>query len=641
MRQSSLYNSHNTSLHNAYPESGDAKASLKLPRKSSEEFRKSSVGNVPPDAGGQGIFTGAQQVAGYTPRQVFAVRAGHGMTDDWGPNREAAFKVVSSEGFDVSIGIIIALNGVSIGIEVDHPNISSDIFDIVEAVFLLIFVFELVLKVYVFRTAYFRCVYHLLDVLIVVAGVAAAIMKVVQQQIDSGMRNLQLLKLARLLRLVRILRIGTQFRSLWIIVHGLASCMSTIFWTIVLVAIVCYIFAVIAVEFISSNTEIQNIRWDYQGSTVGERFADLRSALISLFEFFAIDKVSEKGFEVVKKQPWTIIYLISFVLLIPIVLLNLVTAVIVEMAISAARKDEEHHRSVELEEWRNVCNDLEALFAQMTTDASEDTTEEAPMVAEEGTERDENQTWMSRLKSLARSQSGLAPRHKTAKAVKSLTIKQDRLRELCNNEVVREKLNLLFAEPAESKRGMEKLMEYWPMLDTDADGELSLQEFTEGIGRLHRVIQSHSGDGFFWVRLIKELKQAQEQREAQGQALQEAQESRSEYLDEAQRVFKVQQERFELQQDMCEQLKGLAQSVQALGSAQLQTQQRVDAIHTSMGLPPTSSSGRASGRASSSGRARSADLPIGYTVGHGRSESPASWRCCSNDIGIDDEALHL
>jgi len=543
--------------------------------------------------------------------------------DGWSSTRERAFRVVSSECFDVAIGIIIALNGVAIGIELDNADIPPAFFEVSEAVFLSIFVLELALKVYVFRAAYFRCVYHSLDVLIVVAGVAMATLKVVQSHIDSSVRNLQLLKLARLLRLVRIIRLGTQFRSLWIIVHGLATCMSTIFWTIVLVAIVCYIFAVIAVEFISSNTEIQGIRWDYQGTTVGERFADLRSALISLFEFFAIDKVSEKGFELVQVQPWSAVYLVAFVLLIPIVLLNLVTAVIVEMAITSARKDEEHQRSVELEEWKGVCEELEALFVQMTTDEGKQE-EVRPAISEETAQVQQQTSWMGRLKVLAKTQSGL----KKKDTVMGVRLTRERLREICSNEVVREKLNLLFAEPAESRRGAEKLLEYWPMLDTDSDGELSLSEFTEGIGRLHRVIQSHSSEGFFWVRLMKELQRMQEQRGQQEQPS-------AEYFDEAQRALKVQQERLDLQRSMCEQLAGLAQSVQALGCAQHRTQQRVEAIHEAMDLPPMPP---ASGE-----WMMGADwAPPGHT--RQSSPSPAAWQCCSRiskEAVLDEDAMHL
>jgi len=303
------------------------------------------------------------------PRQVFAFSMAYDMNHEvW---RARAYTVILSPKFDMLMGFFVIANAVVIGLEMDLPPhaVPSGTWSQVEWIFLGIFCLEMFLRIYVFRCSYFKCVFHLLDTTIVLAGIVSAIFTALSQrnsEDSGGVRKFQMLKIGRLLRVVRILRVSTQFNSLWVIVQGLGSCMPAVIWTMVLLTTVCYFFGFVAVEYVTNiDPEIGDFQWGTSGDKLKTRFSKLLPAIISLLEFFDIDNISDRTFHLIVSRPVTLFFLLLFILLVPIVLLNLITAVIVEMSVTAARRDQEHIRAIELAEWNTKCAELELLFASL------------------------------------------------------------------------------------------------------------------------------------------------------------------------------------------------------------------------------------------------------------------------------------
>merc|ERR1719428_2615813 len=61
------------------------------------------------------------------------------------------------------------------------------------------------------------------------------------------------MRVLRLFRLARMLRMVVEFRTLWMLVRGLIGASSTILYTALLILLILYIFACLAVEMITQN----------------------------------------------------------------------------------------------------------------------------------------------------------------------------------------------------------------------------------------------------------------------------------------------------------------------------------------------------------------------------------------------------
>jgi len=87
-----------------------------------------------------------------------------------------------------------------------------------------------------------------------------------------------------------------------------------------LLSIVTYFFAVIAVDYIASDPKLQSIVFDtVTGKTVADRFSNLPRSLLSLFEFFSLDNISSKGYDIINARPVTFLFFLAFALIVPIV----------------------------------------------------------------------------------------------------------------------------------------------------------------------------------------------------------------------------------------------------------------------------------------------------------------------------------
>jgi len=510
---------------------------------------------------------------GDLPRQVFADC--NAADAEWGLVRRRFFGIISHDRFDAFIGFIVVLNGIAIGVEIDwKESVDESVFLWMEIAFLSIFVLELFARLFVFRLKYFLGVINIIDLVIVIFGIVALSLTAMGEHSDIDVRTFSMIKVARLLRLTRVMRLYTQFRSLWIIVQGLHGCMSTVLWTTVLLSVVCYVFAVVAVEAVSSSDTLGGIVYDHaDGHTLEYRFRTIGRAIISLLEFFAIDNVSHKGFKLIMAEPLVFLYLLAFLLFVPIVLLNLITAVIVELSVNAAQEDEQYQYKVSLAHWQGLCDELGTLFKQMVRVSVDDpeTAEFVPTPVDShdldtfkrDTQDSNSRTtiWEAAKQYLGGGTQQHVLDHLSRECSAKLT--REQVRDFCENARIREKLNFVFSGPPASMHGVERLMELFPVLDQDGDGLLSMQEFTEGLGRLHDMAGSRSAEVFMMVRLVKELAKAQEERQAHTRLLEAAQEERKRYFGFLREHVSLQDQRLQVQERlllrMCEQLESLCQ----------------------------------------------------------------------------------
>ena len=253
------------------------------------------------------------------------------------------------------------------------------------------------------------------------------------------LRKLTALRTLRLIRLAKAVRLRPEFKEMWALMKGLTESGETLFWTYVMFACVLYFFAIIATSLIGKAEHFAD------DEEVQILFGDVLLSMLTLFQLMTLDSWTGFARPLMEKAVWTAFFLIFFIFVAVFVMMNLVTAVIVENAFSDS-KSEEKELAIRLErEKEEEMEDLKQFFLQIDLDGS-----------------------------------GSLTRQEFFKATKQRKI--------------RNKLRALDILPKD-------IDELWDILD-DGKGELQVEEFQSGIKKLRGEAKSKD-----ILRLSKELRQ--------------------------------------------------------------------------------------------------------------------------------------
>jgi Ca2+-binding EF-hand superfamily protein len=136
-----------------------------------------------------------------------------------------------------------------------------------------------------------------------------------------------------------------KFKVLWMLVRGLLSSAGTMTYVFILFALILYVFACMGVEIItkphlelSAAERAENPEYD---SLVTNHWGSIELSMLTLMMFATVDSVGGIYTPMVKHRPPLIVYFVSFMLLVSICLMNLVTAVIVESSFDQSAQDKE------------------------------------------------------------------------------------------------------------------------------------------------------------------------------------------------------------------------------------------------------------------------------------------------------------
>mmetsp|Transcript_10335 Transcript_10335/g.22877 ORF Transcript_10335/g.22877 Transcript_10335/m.22877 type:complete len:800 (+) Transcript_10335:39-2438(+) len=271
--------------------------------------------------------------------------------------------------FDALVGVIIAMNAVTVGLETQNAaqgKQSPAWVEVCEHIFLAVYAGELLLRLFVYRTAALRSGWIQFDALLVSCGLIEV---VVQDLILSGEDNLELdkfiwLRILRLARLARSLRLFVQFHVLWLLVEGLIHSFNTICSTFLVISVLLYIFSVVSLEVIVPDSS------DEAYSTAQKKFETLFDAMLTLLQFTTLDAASAVYTPLITSKPAIAIYVIIFLLTVSIAAMNLVTAQVVESALQMAKKNRDG-RAVMHKRWKQtLIPKLSKLFEELDTDGS-------------------------------------------------------------------------------------------------------------------------------------------------------------------------------------------------------------------------------------------------------------------------------
>jgi voltage-gated sodium channel len=252
--------------------------------------------------------------------------------------RERVRRFIEGAPFERSITALIVANAITLGVETS-PSVVARFGESLYAfdrLVLVVFVVELMLRVFVYRGRFFADPWRVFDfvvvgIAIVPAGGAFAVL-----------RALRVLRVLRLVSLVPSMRrvIGALLKAL----PGMASIVG-------LLGLVLYVFAVMATKLF--------------GAVAPEFFGTLGASLFTLFQIMTVEGWPDVARSVMAQSPYAWIFFVVYLLIATFMVLNLFIAVVVNAMQSQVTEDlkdegEAQSRAI-LDEVRALRRDIEAL----------------------------------------------------------------------------------------------------------------------------------------------------------------------------------------------------------------------------------------------------------------------------------------
>lgn len=156
-----------------------------------------------------------------------------------GPHFEAFFALLITMNAFI-MALEVQYNGMDIGLVLKYPGMTAtaadewpgahEVFTVLEIMFGVVFVIELVIKIVVLRIKFFKAAWNLLDMAIVGGWLLDTAIGI------GAILNPMTLRLFRLLKLLRVAKLFKSFQafdSLSILIGSLRASMSVLFWSIV------------------------------------------------------------------------------------------------------------------------------------------------------------------------------------------------------------------------------------------------------------------------------------------------------------------------------------------------------------------------------------------------------------------------
>jgi len=273
-----------------------------------------------------------------------------------------------SSWFEIVIAGVIIVNSIVIGVET-QLSLSSDTSSWarpVEIAFVTIYTIEICIRLVAKGLRNFQDGWFLFDLLLVALTMFSIIISGVSESWAEEMQQVLVFRAVRLLRLLRTFRMIRGLRTSWRLVYGLITSGETMISTLMLLFLVLYTFAVLGVEAIRKDPDLQED--PRTNAILEENFSSIYVTMVTLSQFVTMDSIAAIYLPLVKKKIELGLYFVLLVIIVSISLMNLVTAVIVEGALDHARKDREEENKMQTAKAKNMLSEIEDLFQTLDKD---------------------------------------------------------------------------------------------------------------------------------------------------------------------------------------------------------------------------------------------------------------------------------
>jgi len=249
-------------------------------------------------------------------------------------------RIVESNRFQNFITAVIALNAVILGLETSPTvmNAAGPFLHALDQVAVAIFVIELLMKLAVYRLAFFKRAWNVFDFTIVAITLMPA---------GQG------LSVLRALRILRAFRLISTVPSMRKVVEALMRAIPGMVSVLTLLSLVFYVSAVMATKLF--------------GQGFPEWFGNIGASLYSLFQIMTLESWSMGIVRpVMESYPHAWLFFVPFILVTTFAVLNLFIAIVVDAMSSHVDIEETQTRDVIQLDHREIMAELQALRTEMS-----------------------------------------------------------------------------------------------------------------------------------------------------------------------------------------------------------------------------------------------------------------------------------
>jgi hypothetical protein len=235
---------------------------------------------------------------------------------------------------------------------------------------LAMFIFDIALRIYIFRTCYLTHLSNWADLMIV--GSDSGI--VLYQYCTSGqakVKALSFLRIFRLLRLGQTVQILEQFPELHLMLKGMTGAFKTLMWGLAVLLLMLLLWSIMAVQYIHPLNEELTLDGQYEGlcERCPRAFESVSASMLTFVKHLvAGDGWGEVCVPISEAYPWTFIFFLAVVTSVSLALLNLILAVIVDSAAQARSESEHDLAAMKEAEFKKQKKHLTRIFQALDKD---------------------------------------------------------------------------------------------------------------------------------------------------------------------------------------------------------------------------------------------------------------------------------
>lgn len=153
------------------------------------------------------------------------------------------------------------------------------------------------------------------------------------------------------------------------LVRGLILSANMMIYTMVLLIIILYLFTTVGVELITLSSKKGYPDNEFK-RIVESYFPTVPITMLTLVQFVCMDSIGQIYRPLIKSNPFLVVYFTGVILVVGIVLMNIITAVLVNGALEQANQDKEMMRAHEKTKKERLSKDLLEMFRRLDKDNS-------------------------------------------------------------------------------------------------------------------------------------------------------------------------------------------------------------------------------------------------------------------------------
>eukprot|EP00927_Polykrikos_kofoidii_P038529 TRINITY_DN3291_c0_g1_i2.p1 TRINITY_DN3291_c0_g1~~TRINITY_DN3291_c0_g1_i2.p1 ORF type:complete len:576 (-),score=81.93 TRINITY_DN3291_c0_g1_i2:398-2125(-) len=281
----------------------------------------------------------------------------------WGSERMVVSRFVQSLEFDYVIALAIILNAMALGSQTNYmakhwTSSTPDYYNTIDVFFCLIFVMEMVARIYVERCSFVSgpdWTWNFFDLVVTSLQLTETILltclasngdaKLHLNEFTDDTRLFQVLRIFRLLRILRVLRVLHLVGDLRAIITSIGVSLRPLCWTVILLLLLTFFFGVFVTQVVTDHKVVHP---KLASVSLEEWYGTLWTSMLTLFEAVSGGKEWCDVLNPLANQIsfWLVFPFIAYIAFVIFALINILTGIFVDRTIRHGKAD---HRQFLLE----------------------------------------------------------------------------------------------------------------------------------------------------------------------------------------------------------------------------------------------------------------------------------------------------